>query len=104
MNKIKWTVGDWVIYRKQKRSESPGPRAESLYPDPHGEKYSYIVEKYWVVEEVRPNGELQLVTRRGKRHVVPVDDIRLRRPGLLEKWALAIRFREVEQVLRNENE
>lgn len=102
MHVHKWAVGDWVVYRKQKRSTSPGPRAESTYADANGDEYTYIVEKYWVVEEILESGELQLITRRGKRHVVSPDDPRLRKPGLLQKWSLAQRFREVEKALQTE--
>lgn len=48
-----WRVGDWVIYRKQKRSESPGPRAEYVHLDEHGERYSYLVDKYWIIENIK---------------------------------------------------
>ncbi|TWT55409.1 hypothetical protein KOR42_27950 [Thalassoglobus neptunius] len=94
-----WEVGDWVIYRKQKRSTSPGPRAEAIHPDEHGEKYTYLVEKYWVVEDIVDGEQLKLVTKRGKRHEVPVTDPRLREPKWWEKWILAKRFKEVEEVI-----
>ena len=100
MGIYKWSVGDWVIYRKQKRSASPGPRAQSTFADAHGDEYTYIVEKYWIVESVLESGELQLVTRRGKRHVVRPNDPRLRKPGLIERWALGSRYREVEKALQ----
>jgi hypothetical protein len=99
MKVIKCDVGDWVIYRKQKHSESPGPRAELMHPHQSGEEYTYIVEKYWVVESVNSDGELTLVTRKGKRHVIRPDDPRLRKPGLIQRWLLAERFREVEKAL-----
>ncbi|MBD3671966.1 MAG: hypothetical protein HUJ26_00445 [Planctomycetaceae bacterium] len=92
------SVGDWVIYRKQKRSTSPGPRAEAMHPDQHGEEYTYIVEKYWIVEDINPEGKLILITRRGKRHLISQDDPRLRKPGLIERWLLAGRFRDVEKA------
>jgi len=44
--------GDWVIYRKQKISASPGRRAQHTNPSPKGETYTYVVDKYWVVDEV----------------------------------------------------
>lgn len=101
MKTINCSIGDWVIYRKQKRSSSPGPRAESMHPDQSGEEYTYIVEKYWIVEEINPDGELILITRRGKRHTIPPDDPRLRKPGPIEKWFLAGRFREVEKAMQS---
>ena len=85
-------AGDWVIYRKQKTSASPGPRAENVIPASSGEDYAYIVEKYWVVQEVLEDGRLRLRTRRGKQHVVAADDVRLRRARWWERWVLAGRF------------
>ena len=87
--------GDWVIYRKQKVSTIPGPRAQNTVPSPNGETYSYVVEKYWIVEEVL-TGQVRLVTRRGKRHVVALEDGRLRSAKWWERWLLASRFRAVE--------
>lgn len=87
--------GDWVIYRKQKVSTIPGPRAQNTVPSPNGETYSYVVEKYWIVEEVL-TGQVRLVTRRGKRHVVGLNDDRLRSAKWWERWLFAARFRAVE--------
>lgn len=88
--------GDWVIYRKQKSSASPGPRAEKIVPASNGEDYTYMVQKYWVVREVLDDGRLCLATRRGKQHVVAPDDPCLRRARWWERWLLAARFRAVE--------
>lgn len=99
MKKGTWRVGDWVIYRKQKRSESPGPRAEEIHPDEHGERYSYLVDKYWLIENIKQSGELQLITKTGKRHVISPDDYRLRSPNWWERWRFASRFQEVEKTL-----
>lgn len=98
MKSVDWKVGDWAIYRKQKRSGSPGPRATAVYPDEHGDSYTYVVDKYWIVEAITDSGELQLVTRTGKRHTVAADDHRLRPPRWWERWTLAGRFRNVEQL------
>ncbi len=94
-----WMPGDWVIYLKQKHSSSPTPRAKSVFPAPAGDTYSYIVEKYWVVQEVLPDGRLRLRTRRGKEHVISPDDPLLRRARWWERWLLASRFRAVEQAV-----
>jgi len=92
-----WKPGDWAIYVKQKISQSPGPRAKDVFPAPAGDTYSYLVEKYWVVDEVLEDGRLRLRTRRGKRHEVSVDDPRLRTPKWWQRWLLAKRFRAVEE-------
>ena len=93
-----WNPGDWAIYRKQKRSVSPGPRAEEVHAAAAGETYTYVVEKYWIVDEVLRNGEVRLRTRRGKQHVVQADDPRLRRARWWERILLASRFRAVEDA------
>ncbi|MBX3435712.1 MAG: hypothetical protein KF847_20535 [Pirellulales bacterium] len=93
-----YKTGDWVIYRLQKVSPSPGPRAQDVIPAAHGDEYSYLVDKYWVVEEVLPDARLRLRTRRGKTHVVSSDDRRLRRPRWYERLLLASRFRAVESA------
>ena len=70
--------GDLVIYRMQKQSASPGPRAVEIQPAPRGETYTYVVDKFWIVSEVQESGNLVLQTRRGKRHIVDCDDPQLR--------------------------
>lgn len=84
--------GDWVIYRKQKSSTIPGPRAENVRAASKGNLYRYTVDKFWVVEDVGDDGVLQLRTRRGKRHVVAPDDPQLRKARLWERWIYRDRF------------
>ena len=92
-----YTAGDWVVYRKSKRSTTPGPRAQGVVASSKGEKYSYVVEKFWIVDEVLPGGDLVLRTRRGKLHRVAADDLNLRHAGLLAKILYRHRFQEVSQ-------
>jgi hypothetical protein len=89
--------GDWVIYRMQKSSVSPGPRAREVWAAEGGDEYYYVVDKYWIVQEVLADGRIRLRTRRGKEHVVGSRDPRLRRPRWWERWLLGSRFRAVEQ-------
>lgn len=96
MESAAYNPGDWVIYRRQKTSASPGRRAQRVIPAAHGDTYSYLVEKYWVVQEVLADGRLRLRTRRGKEHVVATDDRRLRRARWWERWLYQARFRAVE--------
>ena len=91
--------GDWIIYRKQKRSTSPGPRARETHASVKGDFYTYIVEKYWIVHEVTDSGELILKTRLGKQHKIAPDDPRLRRVRWWERWLHADRFRAVQMSL-----
>lgn len=88
--------GDKVVYSKEKASLSPGPRAKDISPAPKGDEYSYIVEKYWTLRDVRSDGTLVLVTRRGKEHEVAADDPRLRRANFWEKLFLRDRFPRIE--------
>jgi len=87
-----YLVGDWVVYTREKYSPSPGPRAKNVSPALHGELYSYEVDKYWAVREVRNQQELVLETRRGKVHSVPIRDSRLRKPSLWERLFYSNRF------------
>lgn len=87
-----YAVGDWVIYTREKYSPSPGPRAKNVSPAPHGELYSYEVDKYWAVSEVLGSGEIVLQTRRGKCHPVKSGDPRLRRAAWWERLIYSQRF------------
>ena len=87
-----FATGDWVIYRKQKQSNSPGPRAKNLVAARKGESYRYIVEKYWIVNEVLDSGELVLKTRGGKLHTIDPGDPLLRKARWWERWLLKSRF------------
>ncbi|GIW99258.1 MAG: hypothetical protein KatS3mg111_2591 [Pirellulaceae bacterium] len=88
-------VGDKMVFAKDKHSPSPGPRAREVVASPKGDDYSYIVEKYWTVVDVRPDGKLLLRTRRGKEHLVSRDDPRLRHATLWERWRYRHRFPKV---------
>jgi len=84
---------DWVVYTREKHSLSPGKRARNISPAPHGEMYSYEVDKYWVVRLVQ-EGMIVLETRRGKQHSLPINDSRLRKANLWERLFFARRFPE----------
>jgi hypothetical protein len=75
---MQYQTGDRVVYLTTKHSAHPGPRAEAVQPEPHGEGYSYDVKKYWVVAEVHASGMLTVITRRGKERAVLASDPRLR--------------------------
>ena len=85
-------VGEPVVYTVRKVSTHPGRRAHDVDPSPRGELYVYLVDKLWVVGEVRDDGHVVVVTRRGKRRVLPVDDPALRRPTLWERVRYWTRF------------
>jgi hypothetical protein len=90
--------GDWVIYRKSKRSTTPGRRARLVMASMKGEKYSYVVDKFWIVEAVLPGNKLLLKTRRGKVHQISGDDLNLRRANLWYRIMYRHRFIEASQT------
>ena len=98
MQESNWQVGDWVVYRKQKSSVSPGPRAKGVFPSPKGEAYHYVVDKYWVVNRILGDGPLELRTRQGKLHEIAADDFRLRHARWWERFFLADRFPSREPI------
>jgi len=89
--------GDWVVYRMQKHSTRPGPRAEGVQPAPRGEDYSYHVDKFWTVVAVQPDGKVVARTRRGKEHVLEPDDPLLRRANWWERLLWRKRFPRLEE-------
>ena len=91
-----WKSGDWAVYRKSKQGSNPGRRAAQVVASRKGENYRYVVDKFWVVDEVLPDGRLRLITARGKVHMIQDDDPNLRRPGFLQKFLWRDRFTLVE--------
>jgi hypothetical protein len=101
MDSKRWSVGDWVIYRKSKRSTSPGRRAQNVTPASRGETYTYTVDKYWIVKAILEDDLLLVQTLGGKQHKLSVDDASLRKPRFWENWLLRGRFRKIEDSLKN---
>lgn len=93
---IAFRPGDWVIYRKTKHSDHPGPRAHRIAPAAHGDEYTYVVDKFWVVAEVQQNGNLVIKTRRGKTHTVSPADSSLRKANWWERLWYRERFPETD--------
>lgn len=77
-------IGTPVIYKMNKYGTSPGPRAQDVRPATRGDTYSYKVDKFWVVVEVRDD-KVVLQTRRGKKHEVDPNDPSLRPANWLER-------------------
>jgi hypothetical protein len=92
--------GDRVVYTATKHSTHPGPRAEALEPEPHGEGYWYHVKKYWRVVDVQQDGTLVVVTRRGKQRTIPNTDSQLRPARWWETFFLAGRFPQPDDADR----
>lgn len=94
----KYSVGDLVVYRKSKRSTAPGPRAKNIQPATQGEEYGYSVDKYWRVANIESNGNVVVVTRRGKVHHLKPDDVCLRPAQWWERLFMGGRFPTQETV------
>jgi hypothetical protein len=88
----RFNVGDRVVFTSDKHTTKPGPRAKNVTANAHGETYDYQVDKYWLVAEVLSDGQIVLLTRRGKRHVLPISDPRLRKANLWERLFKSKRF------------
>jgi hypothetical protein len=86
--------GDVVVYRKQKSSVRPGAHAKEIQPAPHGDTYSYAVEKFWRVVAVQPDNTLVVRTRKRKQHTIAADDPNLRRAHWWERLLFWHRFPE----------
>lgn len=94
----RYKVGTPVVFRMSKRSPHPGPRAEQVQPEPMGEGYQYVVDKYWIVADIRDDGQLVLRTRRGKTHLFHADHPALRPANLLERLFKADRFPKLDPL------
>lgn len=98
---IEFQPGDWVIYHKTKWSADPGPRAKNVTPASGGDQYVYNVDKFWVVEEIKDDGSVVLVTRKGKRHILDGELPTLKRASWLERLLHRSRFEAVEEMNRD---
>ena len=104
MWKRTFSRGDWVVYREPKCTLRPGPRAKSVHPAARGDHYYYSVEKFWIVDEIRNNGELVLVTRKGKKRVKTATDPQLRRASFWDRIRYRERFISAARIGRSANE
>lgn len=98
MSNVKYRKGDWVVYTKQKSSTSPGKRAQEVSPATKGDGYSYVVDKFWVVQEIIDDKALLLRTPGGKENTVSVEDPMLRKANIWEKLVHSRRFRSAVGV------
>ncbi|TWT35107.1 hypothetical protein KOR42_52020 [Thalassoglobus neptunius] len=96
-------AGDWVIYHKTKWSSHPGPRARDIKPSPGGDQYAYCIDKFWVVDEVRSDGSIVLITRTGKRHILDSETPTLRRATWFDRLRFRSRFEAVEMMNREDS-
>jgi len=95
--------GDLVIYRMTKHSQCPGPRAKGIAPSPNGDEYKYQVDKFWIVDNLLEDGQVQLRTRRGKTRVIRQDDHNLRFASWWELLLYRRHFPQREGASATEN-
>ena len=93
---MKYSVGDWVVYTMDKHSTQPGQRAKDIHPAERGDEYQYVVDKYWTVLDVVNENTIEVMTRRGKKHVLHTGDPHLRKAHFWECWFLKARFPVLE--------
>ncbi len=98
MTRKKYNPGEPVVFRMSKHSPRPGPRAREVHPSRGGEDYAYVVDKFWVIEQVRTDGKLLLRTRRGKAHVIDSGDPSLRRLRWWERLFRRGRFPSLQSI------
>ncbi len=96
--------GSHVVYCKTKHSTHPGPRARNVSPSRHGDAYSYCVEKFWLVEKYIAQEKIVVVTRRGKRREVDINDPNLRPATLFDRIRYWGRFPKAQILSRPENQ
>lgn len=83
---------DIIVYEKTKESKRPGPRARDVYPTPNGDTYLYVVDKFWLVQEILEDRTMRVVTRTGKEHLLSCDDPCVRPVRWWEKLFFKSRF------------
>ena len=97
-----WKPGDWIIYRMSKHGVAPGRRAQHVSASRKGESYNYIVDKFWVIEEVGTDGQLHVRTPGGKTRVISPQDPNLRRARWWHRLQWGERFRNADLQRRQQ--
>jgi hypothetical protein len=100
MNRImadRFKPGDLLVYKKQKHSNQPGPRAHSTAASVQDGVFSYVVDKYWIVTAV-DDDTLEVLTPGQKRHRLKMSDPNLRRVNWWQRFWYRSRFRQLKQA------
>lgn len=84
--------GQVVVFRKEKHSTHPGPRAQNVRPARLGDMYDYLVDKFWIVVDIEGD-DLVVKTPKGKVHRVSTQHPRLRKLRLHERIWLRLKSR-----------
>ncbi|HEY1583531.1 MAG TPA: hypothetical protein VGF73_10580 [Chthoniobacterales bacterium] len=82
--------GTPIVYRVLESSRRPGRHAYQIASAAHGD--SYLTNRYWRVEEVRPDGSIVARTPLMEQQILRPDDPNLRRANFLDRLRYAARF------------
>jgi hypothetical protein len=88
----KLRVGAPVIYQATETSTCPTNEAYDVHPAEHGDYYYYLTNKYWRVEEVRPDGWIVARSALMEHHYLRRDDPNLRKANFFERLRYGGRF------------
>lgn len=83
--KCKFKVGDKVVFKKTRNRMHPGRKAHDIYPSAHGDYYTYLVDKYRKVQAVTPDGQVVLVSPKGKTQVMDAGSPCLKKAGWIDR-------------------
>ncbi len=81
-----------IVYRVLETSTCPSHDAYEVHPAEKGEFYYYLTNKYWRVEEVRPDGWIVARTPLMEQQLLRSEDPNLRKANLVERLRYAARF------------
>lgn len=81
-----------IVYRVVETSTCPTTDAYEVRPAEKGEFYYYLRNKYWRVEEVRPDGWIVARTPLMEQQLLRRDDPNLRKANVVERLRYAARF------------
>jgi signal peptidase I len=92
LSRIPVEPGDPIVYRKQKVSTHPSPRAYGIHPASQGDTYVYFIDKFWTVEKVLRDGQIVVATRTNKHVYLRPNDPNLHKAGWYERLRYWKRF------------
>jgi hypothetical protein len=88
----KLRVGSPIVYQVTETSTCPTRDAYDVHPAEHGDYYYYLTNRYWRVEEVRPDGWIVARSALMEQHYLRGDDPNLRKASLIERLRYGGRF------------
>jgi hypothetical protein len=91
-SRAKLQPGAPIIYRVVETSTHPVREGRDIRPAERGEFYYYVTQKYWRVEEVRPDGMILARSSFMEQHCLRADDPNLRKASLVERLRYGARF------------